>query len=115
MIFTKVEDMVNVNATQANELISRGDVVVIDVRDAGEWCEGHLPSARHIPLETLRASVKNSLPASNVLFVCAAGMRSQTAARLAEQCGITKVYNLTTGTRGWAKAGLPLVAERLSA
>lgn len=105
----------NVNAAQANELISRGEVEIIDVRDAGEWCEGHLPGARHIPLETLRANVKTSLPATNVLFVCAAGMRSQTAARLAEQHGVTKVYNLTTGTRGWAKAGLPLVAERLSA
>jgi rhodanese-related sulfurtransferase len=43
-----------------------------------------------------------------VIFVCAAGMRSQTAARLAEANGLSNVYNLTGGTRGWQNAGFPL-------
>jgi rhodanese-related sulfurtransferase len=46
-----------------------------------------------------------------VIFVCAAGVRSQTAARLAEQLGYSTLYNLTGGTRGWVNAGLPLVRD----
>ncbi|MFO0660717.1 MAG: rhodanese-like domain-containing protein [Polyangiaceae bacterium] len=107
--------MQNVSAAQAQELIARGEVEVIDVRDLGEWATGHIEGARHVPLEVLRANPKAILPASNVLFVCAGGVRSQTAARVAEQYGITKVYNLTTGTRGWAKAGFALQQDRLSA
>jgi rhodanese-related sulfurtransferase len=96
---------------RANELISRGDVDVVDVRDPGEWAEGHMPGARLVPLEQLRAAPKAALPRDGVLFVCAAGMRSQTAARIAASQGLTKVYSLNGGTRGWVKAGLPLVQD----
>ena len=46
-----------------------------------------------------------------VIFVCAAGVRSQTAARLAEQLGFNVLYSLTGGTRSWVSAGLPLVQD----
>jgi rhodanese-related sulfurtransferase len=101
----------NLTPQQAQELISRGEVEVVDVRDAAEWSGGHLPGARLVPLDALRANPKELLPHDAVLFVCAAGMRSQTAARLAAQNGLTKVYNLSSGTRGWANAGLPLETE----
>lgn len=91
--------------------MAQGDVEIVDVRDSREWSGGHLPGARHVPLERLRAAPEAALTRDNVLFVCAAGMRSQTAARLAEARGLTKVYNLTGGTRGWASAGLPLIRE----
>ncbi len=96
---------------QAHELMSRGEVDVIDVRDSGEWADGHMPGARLVPLEQFRAAPKAALPRDGVLFVCAAGMRSQTAARIAAQLGLTKVYSLNGGTRGWVKAGLPLVQD----
>ncbi len=96
---------------QAATLLSQGDVEVIDVREPAEWNGGHLSGARLVPLETLRRSPKASLPGDRVLFVCAAGIRSQTAARVAESLGLSKVYNLAGGTRAWVKAGLPLVNE----
>jgi rhodanese-related sulfurtransferase len=43
--------------------------------------------------------------------VCAAGVRSETAARLAASLGLTNLYNLVGGTRSWANAGLPLVVD----
>ena len=100
---------------QARELISRGDVQVIDVREPGEWSGGHLPGARHVPLDRLRANPRAAIDHDGVLFVCAAGVRSQAAARIAEQLGFTRIYNLTTGTRGWARAGLPLVRDLTAA
>jgi rhodanese-related sulfurtransferase len=101
----------SVNAHQANELISRGEVEVIDVRDAHEWNDGYLAGARLVPLAQLKANPKASLARDGVLFVCAAGVRSQTAARVAAMHGLTKVYSLNGGTRGWVKAGLPLVHD----
>jgi phage shock protein E len=94
---------------QAHEVLSQGDVEVIDVRDPSEWSSGHLPNARLVPLEQLRENPKAALPRDGVMFVCAAGIRSQTAARIAASQGLTKVYNLNGGTRGWAKAGFELV------
>jgi rhodanese-related sulfurtransferase len=96
---------------QAQELISRGDVDVVDVREDREWQGGHVPGARHVPLDRLRAAPEASLRRDGVIFVCAAGVRSQTAARLAEARGLKTIYNLSGGTRGWTNAGLPLVND----
>jgi rhodanese-related sulfurtransferase len=96
---------------QAFTLLTQGDVEVIDVREPAEWNSGHISGARLVPLETLRRSPKASLTRDRVLFVCAAGVRSHTAARLAESIGLSTVYNLAGGTRAWVKAGLPLVNE----
>jgi rhodanese-related sulfurtransferase len=94
---------------QARDLISRCEVEVIDVRDPSEWAGGHLPTARLVPLEELRANPKALLGRDGVVFVCAAGVRSQVAARIATSQGLTRVYNLTGGTRAWVNAGLELV------
>jgi rhodanese-related sulfurtransferase len=96
---------------QAHDLVSRGEVEVIDVRDPGEWSGGHLPGARLVPLDRLWANPKAILGRDGVLFVCAAGVRSQTAARIAAGQGLTKVYSLSSGTRGWVKAGYDLVND----
>jgi rhodanese-related sulfurtransferase len=102
-------------AAEANELMTHSDVEVIDVREPHEWISGHLPRARHVPLGQLRQGPKSVLTRDGVIFVCAAGVRSQTAARLAEAIGLTHVYNLAGGTRSWQSAGLPLVTDASAA
>jgi len=101
----------SISPQEANELISHGAVDVVDVRDAREWDGGHVPGSRFVPLDQLRANPKAALQRDGVLFVCAAGMRSQTAARIAAATGLKEIYNLSSGTRGWVKAGLPLVSD----
>jgi rhodanese-related sulfurtransferase len=98
----------SISPEQAYELLSRGEVDVVDVRDPGEWSSGHIPGARLVPLEQLRANPAATLPRDGLLFICAAGVRSQTAARVAASLGHATVYSVTGGTRAWARAGLPL-------
>jgi rhodanese-related sulfurtransferase len=107
-----LENMVKpLTPKQASERIAQGSVEVIDVRDPHEWIDGHVPTARLVPLAELRQNPRAALPRDGVIFVCAAGVRSETAARLAAQQGLKEVYNLTGGTRAWIKAGLPLEHE----
>jgi rhodanese-related sulfurtransferase len=101
----------SVTPQQARELISKGAVDVVDVRAPEEWSGGHIEGARLVPLEQLRSNTKSLLPRDNVLFVCAAGTRSQTATRIAAAAGLANVYTLSSGTRGWVKAGFELVNE----
>ena len=96
---------------QAQQLINRGEVEVIDVREPHEWSAGHLAGARLVPLDELRANPKAKLQRDGVVFVCTAGVRSETAARIAVSLGISRVYNLSQGTRGWVRAGLALVSD----
>jgi rhodanese-related sulfurtransferase len=101
----------SVNPKQAWELLSQRELDVIDVREANEWMSGHLAGARLVPLASFRANPQAALSRKSVLFVCAAGVRSETAARLAVSQGATDVYNLSGGTRAWIRAGLPVEIE----
>jgi len=77
--------MINpIGPEQARELIAQGKLDVGDVREPGEWSSGHLPGSRLVPLGRLRASPRETLPRDGIIFVCAAGIRSQTAAKVAE-------------------------------
>lgn len=102
-----------VNPKEAQALMAQG-VTVIDVRDHEEWSKGHIPGARRMGLEDLRASKKKNLPRGAVLFVCAGGIRSETAGRIALDLGLTEVYSLVGGTRSWMNAGLPIALEPAS-
>ena len=107
-----MENMVKpLSPKQAAERIAQGGVEIVDVREVHEWADGHLPCARLVPLAQFRQNPRAELQRDGVIFVCAAGARSETAARLAAQHGFKEVYNLTGGTRAWLKAGLPLERE----
>src|ERR1700753_3622796 len=102
----------SISPQQARELIASGGLDIVDVREPSEWAQGHLPGARLVPLGQLRAGgVKDLLPRDGIIFVCAAGVRSETAARLAAASGLQTLYNLSGGTRRWASTGLPLVVD----
>jgi rhodanese-related sulfurtransferase len=94
---------------EMNALLVSGEVDVVDIRDTQEWSDGHIPGARLVPLDDLRADPAKTLPNSNIVFVCGQGLRSLTAAKLADRLGIGKVYSLDGGISNWTRAGLQLV------
>ena len=102
------------NAAAAAELVSQLDVDVVDVRDDREWNAGHIPGARHIPLEQLRADPEAYLAHKPILFICARGARSLQAAKLAVRFGYAQIYNLEGGTDAWSRARLPLVVDAVT-
>jgi rhodanese-related sulfurtransferase len=104
----------NLTPVQAHELMIRGEVDVIDVREPHEWLGGHLPGSRNIPLGRFREGPNAALTRDGVIFVCAAGVRSHAAARLAEAAGLSRIYNMAGGTRSWLGAGLPFVTSDAS-
>ena len=104
--------MVNsISPQEAQQLIAQGQLDIVDVREPSEWSHGHVPGARLVPLARLKSDPRAALPRDGVIFVCAAGVRSQTAALLAESLGLSNLYNLSGGTRSWVNAGLPLVRD----
>jgi rhodanese-related sulfurtransferase len=103
--------VVSVTATELAALVSIHPVDLIDVRDHDEWAAGHIDGARPLPLEVLRADPDAVLARGVALvFVCAKGIRSMQAAKLADRFGYDRVYTLEGGTKQWALAGRPLVA-----
>lgn len=72
----------------------REGVYIIDVRDAEEFEEGHLPNAVNIPLARCVDDIE-ALPAKKdetICFVCAKGVKSRIAAAAAMQAGYKNVF-----------------------
>ena len=98
-----------INVDEAHQLIQEGSSTVIDVRQENEWLEGHVHNALHICVDDLLSKV-DSLPADgNLLFICAAGVRSGLACEMAAAMGInsSRLYNIEQGTPTWIASNYP--------
>ena len=98
-------------ATLADVPAANGAGTIIDVRNAVEWAEGHLPGARHIPLGELLDRLAEVPRKGPVVLHCQGGGRSAIALSLLQARGFTNVRNLGPGFTGWLAAGLPVVRE----
>jgi rhodanese-related sulfurtransferase len=108
--------VLTLTAVQLAAMVASQAVDVVDVRDADEWDAGHLDGARSVPLEQLRADPDVALRhGAPIVFVCAKGLRSLQAAKLAARFGYAQVYHLDGGTRAWVATGLALVSEQRAA
>jgi MFS family permease len=85
-------------------IMSRGRVLILDVRTAQEFALGHVEGAVNIPLDTI-GSHASSLPRDRLLVtVCGkGGGRSDRAAQELRARGFGSVRPLCGGTDGWQK------------
>lgn len=77
---------------------------VLDVRRAGEWEEGHVPGAVHVPLAELPARAAELDPAAPWAVVCASGYRSAIGTSVLLRAGLRDVVNATGGMAAWRAA-----------
>lgn len=92
------------------------DVVVIDVRTAGEYGgdSGHVPGAINLPLGDLRSrldSIQSDLApfkSHPVYLMCRTENRSSSAARVLKKAGFENLSVVKGGIVGWGRAGYPV-------
>ena len=101
------------SAAAATQLINRRNAVVVDLRPAADYANGHLPSARHLEFAELQAKVgqlvKNK--SNPVLLVCQNGQQSNKAVRVVQDAGYAEVHVLEGGLNAWQQAGMPVVKQ----
>jgi len=88
--------------------------VWIDVREAEEWQEGHLPGAVHIPRGNLESRIEGVArdKTAPVVLYCASAARSAFAAKTLEELGYEDVYSLVGGFTDWKRNGLEITMPR---
>jgi rhodanese-related sulfurtransferase len=105
-----------VTPAQAKEMMSRDNVIVVDVRDAKEVdASGKVAGAVHIPRGLLEFKADPDSPARDpnldqdktVIVYCASGGRSALAGKTLKDMGYDKVFNLG-GFKDWAESGGPI-------
>jgi rhodanese-related sulfurtransferase len=83
---------------------------VIDVREAFEFEAGHVPSARHIPLNEIPDALAQIPKGEQVWLVCKSGGRSMRACDYLEAQGFD-VVSVAGGTDGWVASGREVSME----
>ncbi|GHT81870.1 hypothetical protein FACS1894116_01600 [Betaproteobacteria bacterium] len=98
----------------ATLLINREDAVLVDLRAQGEFDQGHLPNARHLPLGELaqRSAALEKFRERPLILYCATGSRSASAIATLKKAGFTRLYTLRGGIFEWEKAGQPVSRKR---
>jgi molybdopterin/thiamine biosynthesis adenylyltransferase/rhodanese-related sulfurtransferase len=88
-----------------------GSAVLVDVREASEWEQGHVPGARHISKSYIEQQIEAAAPDRDapVILYCAGGVRSLFAAQTLAEMGYTDVASMSGGFQAWKGAGLSFV------
>ncbi len=109
----------NTSATQAYDLLQKGQAVLIDVREAEEFKQEHIAYALSVPLSQFEESlVQLQIPEDKaIIFQCLKGKRGEMACARVQ--GIEKfkndILNIEGGIDGWKEAHLPIVQSQPTA
>ncbi len=93
----------------AQEKLAQGGSVVVDVREPDEWQAGHVQGAIHIPVDQVLGRVDELPTDKDLLFICAAGVRSALACEMAAAMGRPpqRLFNIEEGTPTWIERKYP--------
>ena len=85
----------NINCTQKEELMNEG-AILIDVRSASEYAEGHLDNSINLTVDTIGVNIEKMVSDKNtkIIVYCRSGNRSATAANTLINLGYKNVYDL---------------------
>ena len=92
-------------------LVNKENAVVLDVRERGEFMEGHIVDALNIPYASLESrldeiSQHKEMP---IIIACKMGQHSGAAGTLLRKNGFINVTRLTGGYTEWRAQNLPVV------
>ena len=102
------DDVREISTAETDALRQRGGVTLIDVREASEWDQGHVPGARHVSKSYIEQDIEAAAPdrEAPVVLYCAGGIRSLFAAQTLQQMGYTDVASMKGGFQAWKSQGL---------
>ena len=115
------KDIETISASKANDLLKKGEITLIDIRDVRElWKEGTVENSIHIPRGMLEfwLDPESSYYKSNKIkdikkmaLYCALGFRSALATKSLKDMGFKNVANIDGGFDALKKAGLNVVTK----
>ena len=91
------------NFSESHDMVARGGVTLLDVREEAEYITGHAVGAELLPVDEInRESAAAVIPSANspVMVYCRSGRRSARAAHVLEELGYREIYDMG-GLAGW--------------
>jgi rhodanese-related sulfurtransferase len=91
--------------------LMNGGAVLVDLRAANQFKDGHIAGARNLPADQLAADPKaiGKLAAKTVVLYCGDGATTAAAQRTLERADVKDVFSLRGGLAAWSQENLPVV------
>jgi SulP family sulfate permease len=87
------------------------NLLLIDVRERGEFRNWHIKGSRQIPLRNLSQKGPELPPDHSLVFVSRIGRRSELAVQIMQDLGHLRSFNLKGGILAWEAGGFPIDVE----
>ena len=86
------------------------DALILDVRSAGDYKNGHIKGAKNLPLSDLGTALDKYAEYKNraVLVYCNSGSTVTRAIKALKSAGFENINNLEGGIAAWKEASMPL-------
>jgi len=96
---------------QAINMVNGQDGLFLDLRDGGDYKQGHIVEALNIPVAKLpsRMAELEKYKARPIVLVCKMGQQAGVAGKQLKAAGYEEVYKMSGGMMEWANLQLPTV------
>ena len=98
-----------ISPAEARKEIEDREAVLVDVREEGDWNEGHAQGAKHLSRGVIELEIEEAIPdlKKPIICYCGGGSRSALVAESLQKMGYENVRSMAGGLRAWKEAGLP--------
>ena len=102
-------EAIQIPAAEAIELVDDGGWL-LDVREQGEWDQGHAPKAHLIPMGQVMDRIDEIPSDESIVVICHSGYRSWQVTKALVEAGYDAV-NVSGGMEAWQSAGGVVVTD----
>ncbi|MEQ8468260.1 rhodanese-like domain-containing protein [Coleofasciculus sp. E1-EBD-02] len=105
MVLANANNLQEIDAQTLKQWLDHQQVMLIDVREPGEYASEHIPGAKLMPLSNLNPVDVKPETDQQVVLYCQSGNRSKQAAQKLFDSGFESVNHLQGGLPTWKSAG----------
>lgn len=104
----------SVDPMTATAKINHEDAVVLDVRPAADFSNGHIINAINVPINGFSKQIGSleNFKDRPIIISCRSGSQSSSACGQLRKQGFDEVYNLRGGLMAWQSANLPVTRKK---
>ncbi len=100
----------NLEPAEVFRMLGERSILLVDVREPGEYEAEHIQGALLYPLSSFDPEVLPVPQNLTVVFQCGSGVRSTKALHACGSAGLSFVHHLKGGIQAWKAAGLPTIS-----
>jgi rhodanese-related sulfurtransferase len=109
---SNISQLTEIDAIALKQKLDLQQVILVDVRESGEYATEHIVGSVSIPLSTFDENLIENTGDKPLVICCQSGMRSSRASQKLLENGYEHVMQLKGGLSSWKAAGLKTQVNR---